>query len=234
MATPLPSRSRKRHAPYIPVLASILIGAAALASVVYLLQPTWSSGQQDSHPSTLPITIGHTLFNVPAAAIRVKVQKRTGPQERVDLSFAYPSLDPPSLPRHLTAAEAEAESKTEPIDRIFLSLIAHHGALSPEERVKTIYPRYLETDASSVEDTLMVQAFRDGTPYAGEDLFLADGANFTARCSRDAQTPGMCLSERRIGDADLNFRFPRAWLKHWREVANAMDKLADQLQGPGK
>lgn len=236
MAAPLPPRARKRHNPYFPILASIVIGSAALASVVYLLQPTWQPQQSASEPDTLPITIGHTLFNVPTATIRVKLQKRTGPQERVDLSFLYPSLKPPAAQKHVTAAEAEAEaaSKAEPIDRIFVSIIAHHDTISPQERTKTIYPRYLESDASTVEDTLMVQAFRAGTPYAGEDLFMADGESFTARCSRDAQTPGMCLSERRVGDADINFRFPRAWLAHWRDVADAMDKLADQLQGPGK
>jgi hypothetical protein len=47
-----------------------------------------------------------------------------------------------------------------------------------------------------------------------------------ARCTRDARTPGMCLSERRIGGADLVFRFPRAWLDQWRAVGNAMDTLA--------
>jgi hypothetical protein len=234
MAAPLPPRRPKRHSPYLPALAAIVIGSAALASVVYLLQPTWSPRQRGSDPATLPVTIGQTLFNVPTASIRVKLQKHAGPQERVDMSFLYPSLEPPSAQKHLTAAEVESASKVEPIDRIFVSLIAHHGTVSPDERTKTIYPRYLESDASTVEDTLMVQTFRTGTPYAGEDLFMADGASFTARCSRDAQTPGMCLSERRIGDADLDFRFPRAWLKHWRDVANAMDKLADELQGPGK
>lgn len=235
MAAPLPSRARKRHNPYLPILASVVIGSAAAASIVYLLQPTWQPQQSASEPATLPVTIGHTLFNVPTAAIRVKLQKHAGPQDRVDMSFLYPSLKPPTAQKHVTAAEAEAEaaSKVEPIDRIFVSLIAHHGAVSPEERTKTIYPRYLESDASTVEDTLMVQAFRPGTPYAGEDLFMADGESFTTRCSRDARTPGMCLSERRIGDADLNFRFPRAWLAHWRDVADALDKLTDQLQGPG-
>jgi len=235
MAAPLPSRARKRHNPYLPILASVVIGSAAAAAIVYLLQPTWQPQQSASEPATLPVTIGHTLFNVPTAAIRVKLQKHAGPQDRVDMSFLYPSLKPPTAQKHVTAAEAEAEaaSKVEPIDRIFVSLIAHHGAVSPEERTKTIYPRYLESDASTVEDTLMVQAFRAGTPYAGEDLFMADGESFTTRCSRDARTTGMCLSERRIGDADLNFRFPRAWLAHWRDVADALDKLTDQLQGPG-
>jgi hypothetical protein len=76
-----------------------------------------------------------------------------------------------------------------------------------------------------------MRAFRDGTPYAKEDLFFANTPALTARCSRDAETRGMCLSERRIDGADLTFRFPRSWLSQWQEVANAMDRLTVQLRG---
>ena len=50
-----------------------------------------------------------------------------------------------------------------------------------------------------------------------------------ARCSRDGVTAGMCLSEQRIGGADLTFRFPRSWLGQWRNVAGAMDQLSARL-----
>jgi hypothetical protein len=53
-----------------------------------------------------------------------------------------------------------------------------------------------------------------------------------ARCTRDAATPGMCLSERRVDGADLTFRFPRSWLAQWRDVAGAMERLTAQLRGP--
>jgi hypothetical protein len=42
----------------------------------------------------------------------------------------------------------------------------------------------------------------------------------------------MCLSERRVGGADLTFRFPRSWLSQWRDVAEALDRLSAQLRGP--
>ena len=50
---------------------------------------------------------------------------------------------------------------------------------------------------------------------------------------RDEITQGMCLSERRIDGVDLTFRFPRAWLSQWRDVADAMDRLVAQLRGNG-
>src|ERR1019366_3786109 len=106
-----------------------------------------------------------------------------------------------------------------------------HDALTPEERLRTIYPRYLEQASTPGQDGLTVRAFRDGSPYSNEDLFLANTPDLDARCTRDAATPGMCLSERRVEGADLTFRFPRSWLAQWRDVANAMDRLTVELHG---
>src|SRR6202043_3683933 len=175
------------------------------------------------------VSIGATVFNVPTMAIRMKIQRHSGPQERVDLSFAFPSLQAPDAPKHVSADTVE--EAVQPIDRIFLSIAVHHDTLAPDMRVRTIYPRYLGQASTPGEDGLTMRAFRDGTPYGGEDLFLANTPNMTARCTRDAATPGMCLSERRIDGADLTFRFPRSWLAQWRDVADAMERLTLQLLG---
>jgi hypothetical protein len=175
------------------------------------------------------VNIGGTLFNVPTAAIRMNIQRHSGPQERVDLSFTFPLLEPPEPPKHVGAGNLEVA--VQPIDRIFLSIAAHRDSLAPDMRSRTIYPRYLEGPSTLAEDGLTMRAFRDGSPYGNEDLFSATAPDITARCSRDAATPGMCLSDRRIDGADLTFRFPRSWLTHWRDVAAAMDRLSQRLRG---
>jgi hypothetical protein len=215
----------------LPIVCGGAIAAGAVALVAYLLWPTWGA-DGSSAPARLPVSIGGTLFNVPTAAIRMKIQRHSGPQERIDLSFNFPSLEPPDAPKHLSA-DAVVEEAVQPIDRIFLSVAAHHDALAPDMLVRTIYPRYLDQASAPAADGLTLRAFRDGTPYSGEDLFVADTPNLTARCTRDGKTAGMCLSERRIDGADLTFRFPRGWLAQWRDVANAMDRLTVQLHGPG-
>src|SRR6267154_1126176 len=169
------------------------------------------------------------LADVPTAAVRMKIQRHSGPQERIDLSFAFPSLEAADEPRHVSA-DTVAQA-IQPIDRIFLSISAHHDTLAPDLRVSTIYPRYLEQALQPGQDGLTMRAFRDGTPYSNEDLFLASTPTLSARCTRDAATPGMCLSERRIDGADLTFRFPRSWLAQWRDVADAMERLTLQLHG---
>jgi hypothetical protein len=213
----------------LPLIAAGAIATCAIALVAYLLWPTWRA-EASNGPDRLPISIGGTLFNVPVKAIRMKIQRHSGPQERIDLSFVYPSLDVPEAPKRVSAESVEQQAM-QPIDRIFLSIAANRDAPAPDELVKSIYPRYFDPAASDTRDGLTMHAFRDGTPYSGEDLFIAATPSLSASCTRDAATPGMCLSERRIEGADLTFRFPRSWLAQWRDVARAMDRLTLQLHG---
>ncbi|MDA9403508.1 hypothetical protein [Bradyrhizobium sp. CCBAU 45389] len=228
-AVPLRSSRTRTRAHVVPIVLGGAAALGAVALVAYLLWPTWGAGGANA-PDKLPVSIGGTLFNLPTTAIRMKIQRHTGPQERIDLDFLYPSLEVPGAPRHVTADTVETAVQS--IDRIFLSIAAHHDALSPEQRTTTIYPRYLDQAATQPEDGLTMRMFRADTPYGSEDLYSAASPALAARCTRDAATPGMCLSERRVGGADLTFRFPRSWLSQWREVAEAMEKLTAQLRGP--
>src|SRR3954470_11041566 len=131
------ARPSNGHGHALPIVVGCVLAAAAVALVAYLLWPTWHAGAFKG-PERLPVSIGGTVFNVPAAAIRVKIQRHTGPQERVDLGFDFPSLQPPAAPKRVSAETADA---MQPIDRIFLSIAAHHDTLAPEMRLRTIYSR---------------------------------------------------------------------------------------------
>jgi hypothetical protein len=223
-------RVRKRRGHIVVATASTVVGAIAVAAISYLLWPTWTAAGP-SDPGRLPINVGNTLFNVPTSGVRMTVQRHSGPQDRVDLAFSYPSLTPGIETRHVNSETVEQAPQT--IDEMFVSIAAHGNALAPEERARTIYPRYLDpTAAATTTDGLTQHAFRDGSPYATEDLFVATAPELFARCSRDGATPGMCLSERRIGGADLTFRFPRAWLSDWRSIAGAMQHIVEDLYKP--
>src|ERR1700742_597587 len=212
----------------LPLALSGAVGLGAVAIVAYLLWPTWST-ETSGAPERLPVSIGGTLFNVPMSAMRMKIQRHSGPADPINLISSSPPPGPPQPQKHVSADEVD--EKAQPIDRIFLSIAAHHDTLAPDMRVRTIYPRYLEQASAPGDDGMTGRAFRDGSPYTGEDLFLANEPAFTARRTRDAATPGTCLTERRIDGADLTFRFPRSWLSQWRDVAGAMDRLSAQLHG---
>lgn len=216
---------RQRRGGMLARLLIVPVGlfAAALvfAPMAYMLWPQGAAIAPDA-PS-VPITIGGVVFNIPPAAIRFKVQRRPGSQARVDLSFVWPSLEPPD-----NRVKPPPTVPPDVTNRLFATIAAADSTLPPLERVKVIYPRYLAGGAVAGEDGLSTQRFRDGSPYQGEDLIFDPAAaeRFLLRCSRPAgSTPGMCLHERRIAGADVTLRFPREWLGDWRTVADGIDRL---------
>lgn len=200
---------------------SVMGAALVVAPVAYMLWPAPAALTPDA-PS-LPITVGGVAFNVPPASIRFKVQRRPGAQPRIDLTFVWPSLSPPDL-----SVKPQPTDVPTVADRLFVTIAAADNTLAPAERLKVIYPRYADAAPIVGNDGLSVQAFRDGSPYQGEDLILEPSApeRFMLRCTRQiAATPAMCLHERRIGGADLTVRFPRQWLEDWKTVADSIDRL---------
>ena len=209
---------------FLTLLVLISLGVTALGFVGYAMWPRWPDAPVAADAPTLPIVIAGVPFNVPPQAIRVAVQRRAGPQERVDLVYLWPSLTPPDP----VAVPSLGER-----DRVFVT-IAAAVSLPPVERLKTIYPRYTATEPTPGPQGLALFAFRDGTPYQGEDLVFdaAMPEKFLARCARTTHplTPATCLAERRIGEADVIVRFPREWLENWRDVEAGLERLIGQLR----
>jgi len=77
----------------VPLIVLAAVALSAFGYVAYVLWPRWSALHLDAPP--LPITVAGVAFNLPPAAIRVAAQRRAGAQERIDLVFLWPSLQPP-------------------------------------------------------------------------------------------------------------------------------------------
>ena len=143
----------------------------------------------------IPITVAGVLFDVPPAAIREAVQRHPGQQDRIDLAFEWPSLAPPRADDKpadktvLDAANAAAAAAAPENRRLFVTIAGLGSELPPLERLRTIYPRYVETKASAGPDGLAILPFRAGTPYDGQDLvyFGTNPEQFFALCTRRAE-----------------------------------------------
>ncbi len=209
----------------IPLVLLFTLAFMALGYVAYALWPRWPEPPVAADAPALPVVVGDVPFNVPPQAMRIAMQRRAGRQERIDLVFLWPSLTPPD-PSATAAPQLE--------ERVFVTIAAAAGALPPLDRLKTIYPRYTASEPSPTDSGLAFFAFRDGTPYQGEDLVFDPNApdKFLARCSRSANalTPATCLAESRIADAHITVRFPRDWLGQWREVEAGIGRLIAQLR----
>jgi hypothetical protein len=222
-----PARRAVEGLLFFTLLVLISLGVTALGFVVYALWPRWPDTPVAADAPALPIMVAGVLFSVPPQAMRVAVQRHTGAQERVDLVYLWPSLAPPG---------PEVAPKLGARDRVFVT-IAAATSLPPLERLKSIYPRYVAAEPTPAPTGLSLFAFRDGTPYQGEDLAFDATApeKFLARCARSINplTPGTCLLERRIGDADIAVRFPRDWLTGWKDVEASLDRLIGNLRAGG-
>ncbi len=217
-------------------LVVLLAGAAGFVS--YLLWPTWPKASVALDAPAIPVTVAGVLFNIPPAAIRAAVQRHPGAHERLDIALLWPSLAPPAQDVGPPAAPAGAEggdALPPSDDRLFISIAGLGAVLAPVVRLRTIYPRYIEAQATAGPDGLAILPFRAGTPYEGEDLvYLADSPEqFFVRCSRAVRTlPGTCIHERLLDAAEVTLRFPRGWLRDWRNVATGFDRLIAQLHVP--
>jgi hypothetical protein len=224
---------RAGEAPAVPLFILIALIVAAAVYILYVLWPRWPAPPAALDAPTLPITIADVAFNIPPAAIRVGVQRRGGAQDRVDLAFLWPSLGPADAAAKPPPVEAGAPA-SKIADRVFLTIAVASDTLSPADRVKSIYPRYASAEPVAGPTGLAVLAFRDGSPYQGEDLIYDATApeSFLVRCTRDEAIPGICLYERRVDGADLTARFPRDWLDDWRTIAAGLDRLIETLRSP--
>jgi hypothetical protein len=239
MTAHLVSRARvwsKSRGLLLPLALLVLLLGAAGSFVSYVLWPTWLAPAQLDAPA-VPITVAGVIFNVPPGAIRTAVQRQPGSHERIDLVFLWPSLGPPpaddaAAAKPVVAGEGGGVAAPIGDDRLFVTIAGLGAVLPPAERLRTIYPRYIETQASAGPDGLAIVSFRAGTPYEGEDLvYLADQPEqFFARCTREGRAvPGTCIHERSLEAAEITLRFPRQWLQDWRSVAAGFDRLVAEL-----
>jgi hypothetical protein len=216
----------------VPLIVFAAVALSAFGYVAYVLWPRWSAPRLDAPP--LPITVAGVAFNLPPAAIRVAAQRRAGAQQRVDLVFLWPSLQPPD-PNSKPSALPGTQSPSSPTSaRVFMTIAAAGDTLAPADRALTIYPRHTAAEPLRGPDGLAVRAFRDGTPYAGEDLVYEPGTEaFLVRCTRGTgPVPATCLYDRRIDTVDVVVRFPRDWLDDWHMVAATLDRLIASLRPP--
>jgi hypothetical protein len=225
--------SRARASLRVPLFVSLALALLAVGYIGFVLWPRWPGPDALGAPP-LPITVAGELFNVPPAAIRLATQRHAGPQERLDLAFLWPSLNPPD-----PAAKPTLNEEPNALDRLFVTIAPADATVPPAERINTIFRRYLADERFESPDGLTIMSFRDGAPYQGEDLYLDAAApeRFITRCTRPGagagSTPGMCLYEQRIGSAAVTLRFPREWLSDWRGLVRAIERLIASLRPPG-
>ncbi|MFD2181082.1 hypothetical protein [Rhodoplanes azumiensis] len=244
-----PARRRHSRRAMVAMAGLVVVGGVAVAAGMWSVWARWPATPAPiaTDAPHLPIVVAEETFAVAPGAIRMAVQRRPGPQERLDLVYAWPELTPPRpLDPVATGAIAGERGASDrhssdrlpgerlpgeraASDRIYVTVAPAAGALQPAERLRVLWLRYVRDTLEPAPDGLAIVEFRDGTPYQGEDLAWEENApeRFLARCERPApgRPTATCLTETIVGGAVVTMRFPREWLADWRKVADGFNRL---------
>jgi hypothetical protein len=188
--------------------------AVALGSVLFLyLQP------RADNPATRVVFVGANRFTLLNGYLRSS-SRGGGRLDRLDLAAFFPAFTP-------AGEVTDIDSKTNLNERyeklVFVTLKPADAGLDPSDRPAKLYDRFLEPDGWSHPGGLIARAFQAGSPFEGQELYFVapEGRVFAARCGRPDQTqktPNSCVYDFRVGDLDVELRFPAALLSQWEQL----------------
>lgn len=220
------------HSGWLLPLAVFLLTAilSGLLLLYYLGPRPRSLIEEHASPTAsttrVSLTIGGEDFSIPANYIRYKGARKGGTLGEAPL-FAI-------LPDFRGYSDDSADKFLgNTADSPVIEMLLHDEPLKLGEvdRLTRIYLGYV-TDPRGKPGPfgLTAYAFRDDTGYRNEDLFVGHlaGRVVVLRCDRLSarDTSPSCARDTRLArHAGLTYRFKRAQLSRWREIATGVDSL---------
>jgi hypothetical protein len=192
------------------LIYGLLLSLVILTGGTWLLMSAFFS-RSEINEDKIAATIGQLKLTVPAAFLRAGAQPQSAP-DRLDIVMSYPALDPVH-PR---------QPERDPRLLIFLTIERADGVIDPSERIGPLYGRFLDAGTFEHPGGLVLRRFQAGSPYAGEELYIAppDGSTFHARCPTERSGSGVdCLWRMRLDQADITTRMAPELLPHWEEIS---------------
>lgn len=222
---------KQRSGWLIPVAVFVVTAGLSALFLLYYLVPTPTSFIEEhvaptSRTDPVSITIGGTKFSIPANYIMFARARQGGALKEAQLFTTFPDFEGYS---DWHASSFSGNAADSPV--IFLLLREEQFKISEAERLQRIYMTYVADPAGKPGPFGLTQyVFRDDSGYQGEDLFVGqmNGKPVVLRCVRfSPQVPSpSCLRDVRIGSGiTLSYRFKRANLGRWQEIAQGVDKL---------
>jgi hypothetical protein len=222
---------KQRSGWLIPVAVFIVTAGLSALFLLYYLVPAPTSFIEEhvaptSRADRVSLTINGTKFSIPANYIMFARQRQGGTLKEAQLFTTFPDFEGYS-DWHASSFSGNAADSA----MIFLLLREEQFKISEADRLQRIYLTYVVDPAGKPGPFGLTQyVFRDDSGYHGEDLFVGqrNGKPAVLRCVRfSPQVPSpSCLRDVRIGSGvTLSYRFKRANLGHWEEIATGVDKL---------
>ena len=217
--------------PFAILLAVVLLSAMVL---LYYLRPGPGGGGRTQDMAPVRLSLGDLRLVVPANYFDSRAARDGGPQQALTLSALLPDM------RGYSAAEArlfQGNAPDSPLVRLFFK--SGEKDVGAAERLRRIYGPYLADDRGRDGGFGLTRyTFRPDTGYGDSDLFAGTegGRMLLLLCERpdpELASPS-CLATSRTVAANVNFswRFKRAYLARWQEIAIDMDRLLARFTAP--
>jgi hypothetical protein len=217
-------------------LLPLAIGfAILLLSGLFLgwyLRPGPKVEQATDQPTPVELTVGGQAFAIPANYIANPGARGGGDQASVTMAALFPSWHGYS---DADARLFSGNAADSPVIR--LTLRGNAGALSTADRLSRIYLPYVADQTGGAGPFGLTQyGFRPDSGYARNELFVghADSGPLLLLCEKDAPdlpSPNCVAMERPIGKGlSLSWRFKRAYLARWREMAAGVQILVHKFE----
>lgn len=211
-----------------------LVCAILLLSGLFLgwyLRPGPRIAQATDKATMVDLTVGGVAFAIPANFITSPAARNGGAQGSVALAALFPSW------QGYSDADARLFAGNAPDSPVIrLTLRGNAGNLSAADRLARIYLPYVTDDKGAGGPFELTRyGFRPDSGYARNELFVGHAAApVLLLCERDAPdlpSPNCIAAERPIADGvTLSYRFKRAYLARWREMAAGADALMRKFQ----
>jgi hypothetical protein len=222
---------KRRSGWLIPLAVFVVTAVLSLFVLIYYLAPPPAALIQDRpSPTGLrdPVTlqIGSTRLTIPANYILYASARRGGERSEVALAAELPDWQGYSPERAPIFSGNAADSPV-----IYLLIRNEPLSLTETERLERIYLSYVTNPAGEPGPFgLTHYIFRDDSGYRDEDLFVgqSDDAPVVLRCVRlSNRVPSpTCLRDQQLQHGlALSYRFKRAHLAEWKEIARGADRL---------
>lgn len=219
--------------PFAILLAILVLSAIVL---LYYLRPGPGPGSGGRTEDIAPVrlSLADLKLMVPANYFDSRAARGGGSQEALTLSALLPDM------RGYSGAQArlfQGNAPDLPLVRLFFK--SGEKDMGAAERLRRIYGPYLADPSGRDGGFGLTQyAFRPDTGYSDSDLFVGTegGRMLLLLCERadpELASPSCLVTGRTVAaNVSFSWRFKRAYLARWQEIAAGVDRLLARFTAP--
>jgi hypothetical protein len=198
----------------------------------YLRPGPRPQGTPTGQSTLVHLTVRGLRLAVPANYIENAAARRGGMQDTVALAALFPGMQGYSED---AAALFQSNAPDSPV--VHMLLRAEPGTLDAGTRLARIYMPYVATPRGAAGPFGLTRySFRPDTGYGRSDLYAGRGDAglllfLCQRASPDLPSPNCIAIDRPLGrNLGFSYRFKRAYLARWREIAGAVNGLIGRFE----